>query len=109
MIISGGVNIYPAEIEAVISENGAVEDVAVIGVPNDEFGEEVKAIVAVSDPAVDRDALGEELIGACREKLAGYKRPRSVDFVDEMPRTGTGKILKRALREPYWADTGRTI
>lgn len=109
MIISGGVNIYPAEIEAVISESPAVEDVAVIGVPNDEFGEEVKAIVAVSDPAVDRTALEATLIEACGEKLAGYKRPRSVDFVDEMPRTGTGKILKRALREPYWADAGRTI
>ncbi|GJM39180.1 MAG: hypothetical protein DHS20C19_25470 [Acidimicrobiales bacterium] len=109
MIISGGVNIYPAEIEAVISENAAVEDVAVIGVPNEEFGEEVKAIVAVSDSSVDRAELGDALIEACREKLAGYKRPRSVDFVDEMPRTGTGKILKRALREPYWADSGRTI
>ncbi|MDW3219556.1 MAG: AMP-binding protein [Acidimicrobiales bacterium] len=109
MIISGGVNIYPAEIEAIISENDAVEDVAVIGVPNEEFGEEVKAIVAVSDPTVDRDALADALIDACREKLAGYKRPRSVDFVDEMPRTGTGKILKRELREPYWADAGRTI
>ncbi|MEM7139748.1 MAG: AMP-binding protein [Actinomycetota bacterium] len=109
MIISGGVNIYPAEIEAVISENDVVEDVAVIGVPNEEFGEEVKAVVAVSDATVDRDALAETLLGACREKLAGYKRPRSVDFVDEMPRTGTGKILKRALREPYWADAGRSI
>jgi long-chain acyl-CoA synthetase len=108
MIISGGVNIYPAEIEAVLAEHPAVVDVAVIGVPNDEFGEEVKAVVELSGPA-DPDAVSAELIAAARERLAGYKCPRSVDVVAEMPRTGTGKILKRDLREPYWADAGRTI
>ncbi len=108
MIISGGVNIYPAEIEAVLAEHPCVVDVAVIGVPNEEFGEEVKAVVELSDGA-DPDAVGAELIAAARERLAGYKCPRSVDVVAEMPRTGTGKILKRDLREPYWADTGRAI
>ncbi|MFT5200962.1 MAG: long-chain acyl-CoA synthetase [Candidatus Aldehydirespiratoraceae bacterium] len=109
MIISGGVNIYPAEIEAVLADHPAVSDVAVIGVPNEEFGEEVKAIVQLSDGGFDADGVAAALLAACSEKLAGYKRPRSVDFIDEMPRTGTGKILKRELREPYWADSGRAI
>ena len=108
MIISGGVNIYPAEIETVLVEHPDVADVAVIGVPNEEFGEEVKAVIAVAAD-VDRAALEAELVAACAQKLAGYKRPRSFDFVDEMPRTGTGKILKRELRDPYWADAGRAI
>ena len=109
MIISGGVNIYPAEIEAVIAEHPDVADIAVIGVPNEEFGEEVKAVVEVS-PGVDvNDDLASELLRLCAEKLAGYKRPRSVDFIVEMPRTGTGKILKRELRTPYWQDSGRSI
>ncbi len=109
MIISGGVNIYPAEIEAVIAEHGDVADVAVIGVPNDEFGEEVKAVVEVSAGVEANDDLAAELVRRCHEKLAGYKRPRSVDFVVSMPRTGTGKILKRELREPYWAGYERSI
>jgi long-chain acyl-CoA synthetase len=109
MIISGGVNIYPAEIEAVLAENEAVEDVAVIGVPNEEFGEEVKAIVQLSGESVDRDQLEEQLMTSCRDRLAGYKRPRSIDFIEALPRTGTGKILKRELRAPYWADSGRSI
>ncbi len=109
MIISGGVNIYPAEIESVLAENPAVGDVAVIGVPNDEFGEEVKAIIQPAEGTVADDTLAATLLAECRERLAGYKCPRSVDFVDELPRTGTGKILKRELRGPYWADAGRTI
>ena len=109
MIISGGVNIYPAEIEAVVAEHPDVADIAVIGVPNEEFGEEVKAVVEVS-PGVDvNDDLAAELLRLCTEKLASYKRPRSVDFVVEMPRTGTGKVLKRELRTPYWQDSGRSI
>lgn len=108
MVISGGVNIYPAEIEAVIAEHPAVADVAVIGVPNEEFGEEVKAVVELSTD-IEHEALEAELLGACRERLAGYKCPRSIDVIEDMPRTGTGKILKRELREPYWADSGRTI
>jgi long-chain acyl-CoA synthetase len=109
MIISGGVNIYPAEIEAVLAENEAVSDVAVIGVPNEEFGEEVKAIVQLSDEVADLEKLEGQLMDACRERLAGYKRPKSIDFIEELPRTGTGKILKRELREPYWVDSGRSI
>jgi long-chain acyl-CoA synthetase len=109
MIISGGVNIYPAEIEAVLAENEDVSDVAVIGVPNEEFGEEVKAIVQFRSGVVDLDQLEQNLLVSCRDRLAGYKRPRSIDFLEELPRTGTGKILKRELRAPYWADSGRSI
>jgi len=109
MIISGGVNIYPAEIEAVIAEHTAVADVAVIGVPNDEWGEEIKALIEPTSKTVDQDQLRSDVLAACEEKLARYKRPRSIDFVDELPRTGTGKILKRQLRAPYWADAGRSI
>jgi len=108
MIISGGVNIYPAEIEGVIGGHNDVTDVAVIGVPNDEYGEEVKAIVVAGD-GIDTETLAETLRAFCREQLAGYKVPRSIDFSDALPRTGTGKIQKRKLRETYWTDTDRTI
>jgi long-chain acyl-CoA synthetase len=109
MIISGGVNIYPAEIEGVLGGHDAVADVAVIGVPNDEFGEEVKAIVAVTDGVVADAALAEELRTYCRDQLAGYKVPRSIDFLPELPSTGTGKIQKAKLREPYWVGQQRQI
>jgi long-chain acyl-CoA synthetase len=109
MIIAGGVNIYPAEIESVLAEHEAVGDVAVIGVPDDEFGEAVKAVIQPRDPDGGGPALEGELLELCRHRLAGYKRPRSVDWVAELPRTGTGKILKRELRAPYWEGTGRKI
>jgi acyl-CoA synthetase (AMP-forming)/AMP-acid ligase II len=103
MIISGGVNIYPAETENVLINHPAVTDVAVIGVPNEEFGEEVKAIV---QPANWQDAgpeLVEALLNYCRDRLADVKCPRSVDFVEELPRLPTGKLQKKLLRAPYWA------
>ncbi len=106
MIISGGVNIYPAEIEAVLTAHPAVADVAVIGVPDDRWGESVKAVVELRPGA---NATAEELITYCGEQLADYKRPRSVDFVEEMPRNPTGKLLKTLIREPYWKGTGRRI
>ena len=109
MIISGGVNIYPAEIEAVIAEHDGVADVSVIGIPNEEFGEEIKAIIECSESFVGNDDFTREILLLCNNKLAGYKRPKSIDYVDELPRTGTGKILKRTLREPYWADHERNI
>ena len=109
MVISGGVNIYPAEIEGVLGGHPDVADVAVIGIPDDEFGETVKAIV-VPGPGLTDDADGaERLLTHCREHLAGYKTPRSIDFVPELPRTGTGKVKKAVLREPYWAGTDRSI
>jgi len=106
MIISGGVNIYPAEIEAVLASHPGVMDVGVIGVPDEEFGESVKAIVQLRAGA---SATADELMAFCADRLAGYKKPRSVDFVDEMPRDAAGKLLKRKLRERYWAATGRSI
>jgi long-chain acyl-CoA synthetase len=109
MIISGGVNIYPAEIEGVLAVHPEVADVAVIGVPDEEFGESVKAIVEVAHGATPGHELAARLVAYCREHLAGYKAPRSVDFIDEIPRTGTGKIQKKPLREPYWAGHDRRI
>jgi len=109
MIISGGVNIYPAEIEGVLAAHPAVADVAVIGVPDDEFGENVKGIVEVAEGHTAGDALAAELIAHCRSLLAGYKAPKSIDFIESMPRTATGKIQKRPLREPYWAGLDRRV
>jgi acyl-CoA synthetase (AMP-forming)/AMP-acid ligase II len=106
MIVSGGENIYPAELETVLADHPGVGDVAVIGVPDDRWGESVKAIV-VRRP--DSGLTAEELIDWSRERLAGFKRPRSVDFVDSIPRNPTGKILKRGLREPYWAERARQV
>ena len=106
MIISGGVNIYPAEIEACLHGHPAVRDVAVIGVPDDQWGESVKAVVAVQPGATHGD---QELIDWCRGRIADYKRPRSVDFVEDLPRDQAGKLLKRQIRERYWAGTGRHI
>jgi len=101
MIISGGVNIYPQEVENLLTLHPDVLDVAVIGVPNADMGEEVKAVVIPSDPArVDR-GLEQELIAYCRDNLAHYKCPRSVDFVDQLPRAPTGKLQKRLLRDQY--------
>jgi long-chain acyl-CoA synthetase len=109
MIISGGVNIYPQEIENVLVTHPKVLDVAVIGVPNDEFGEEVKAIVQpVLVDAAGPD-LAEELIEHCRAQLAAYKCPRSIDFEAELPRLPTGKLYKRLLRDRYWAGQAKRI
>jgi long-chain acyl-CoA synthetase len=109
MIISGGVNIYPAEIEGVLAAHPAVHDVAVFGVPDDEYGEAVKAAVQVADGVGESDALTDELLAYCRARLAGYKVPRTVDYARELPRSPTGKLYKRLLRDPYWSGTGRQI
>ncbi|WP_246453607.1 AMP-binding enzyme [Nonomuraea dietziae] len=101
MIISGGVNIYPQEAENVLSVHPKVADVAVFGVPDEEMGEQVKAVVQPADPAEAGPALEAELIEYCRERLAAYKCPKSVDFRDELPRHPTGKLYKRLLREEY--------
>jgi long-chain acyl-CoA synthetase len=109
MIISGGVNIYPAEIEGVLCDHPAVLDAAVFGIPNEEFGEEVKAAVELVPGRAAGPALEQELVAYCRERLAGYKVPRSVDFADALPRHPTGKLYKRLLRDAYWKGTGRRI
>ncbi|MEY4861986.1 MAG: hypothetical protein RLZ51_81, partial [Pseudomonadota bacterium] len=109
MIISGGVNVYPAEIEAVLAAHPAVHDVAEIGVPNAEFGEEVKAVVQLVPGHEQSAALLEALAQHCRLSLAGYKQPRSFDFIESLPRTETGKLYKRMLREAYWQGQPRRI
>jgi acyl-CoA synthetase (AMP-forming)/AMP-acid ligase II len=106
LIVSGGVNIYPAEIEQVLLTHPQVADVVAIGVPNAEMGEEVKALVIPRDPAAPPSA--EELTEFCRSRLAGFKCPRTVDFVSDVGRNALGKVNKRALRAPYW-PTDRTI
>ena len=104
MIVSGGENVYPAEVENVLAKHPGVADVAVIGVPDDRWGEAVKAIVVAHDGA---SVTEDELIAFAREHLAGYKLPKSVDFAEELPRNPSGKLLKRELRAPYWA--GATV
>jgi long-chain acyl-CoA synthetase len=106
MIVSGGVNIYPAEIEAAISRHPAVQDVAVIGVPDEEFGEQVKAFVELKP---GRTAEPAEILADCAGTLASYKRPRSLDIVAELPRNTMGKLLKRELRDPYWKGRERNV
>jgi len=107
MIISGGVNIYPAEIEAALVTHPQVADAGVFGIPNDEFGEEVKAAVELVDGA-DPEVVEADLRRLCHDQLAGYMAPRSYDF-GPLPRTATGKLPKRVLRAPYWEGTGRSI
>ena len=109
MIISGGVNIYPQECENVLVTHPAVVDAAVFGVPNEEFGEEVKAVVQPRDMREAGKALEEELLAFCRAHLSPIKCPRSVDFEAELPRHPTGKLYKRLLRDRYWAGRGNKL
>ncbi|MGV0788243.1 long-chain-fatty-acid--CoA ligase [Mycolicibacterium sp. XJ2] len=106
MIVSGGENVYPTEIENVLMTHPDIADVAVIGVPDPTWGEAVKAVVV---PAVGCSPSGADLLAYARERLAGFKLPKSVSFAEDLPRTPSGKILKRALREPYWEGVGRRI
>jgi acyl-CoA synthetase (AMP-forming)/AMP-acid ligase II len=106
MIVSGGENVYSVEVENALSLHPAVASVAVIGVPHEQWGEAVKAVV-VMRPGQKPDAA--ELINFCRSRLAGYKVPKSIDFIDAMPMTATGKISKRALRDPYWTGMQRSV
>jgi long-chain acyl-CoA synthetase len=109
MIISGGVNIYPAEIEAVFFAHPKVGDVAVFGIPNSEWGEEVKAVVEPRSGIKSDKKLEQELIDYCSEKLAKFKVPRTIDFIKQMPRDPNGKLYKRKLRDPYWKDAKKLI
>jgi long-chain acyl-CoA synthetase len=109
VIISGGVNVYPAEIDAVLLRHPAVADVATVGVPDEEWGEQVKAVVHPRPDVVPTEQLAQELIDLCREHLAHYKCPRTVDFVDELPRHDTGKIYRRKVRQRYWEGREKSI
>jgi long-chain acyl-CoA synthetase len=102
MIISGGVNVYPQEAENLLINHPRVMDCAVFGVPNADFGEEVKAVVQPRDMADAGPALAEELIAYCKQQLSAIKCPRSIDFEAELPRHPTGKLYKRLLRDRYW-------
>lgn len=106
MIVSGGENVYPRTVENILFEHPAIADAAVISVPDDRWGETVKAVVALRPGTTSSE---EEIIEFCRTRLGGFERPRSVDFVDALPRNPTGKVLKRVLREPYWAGRARRV
>lgn len=109
MIISGGVNIYPQEIEDTMILHAKVADVAVVGVPNEEMGEEVKAVIQPEAGLVADDALAAELMDYAREHIAHYKCPRSIDFMEELPRLPTGKLYKRIIKDAYWGKTDSRI
>ena len=106
MVISGGENIYPREIEEILVRHPAVREAAVIGVPDDKWGEAIKAVVALAPGA---NSSEEELIAFCKDHLASYKKPKFVDFVEELPKNNYGKVVKRELRERYWADRDRQV
>jgi long-chain acyl-CoA synthetase len=106
MVISGGANIYPAEVEAVLSAHPVVADCAVFGIPDDEWGEQVKAAVEFE---LGTSVSEDELIKWCRDRLAGFKCPRSVDVHLAMPREASGKLKKRRLRDVYWEQSDRAI
>ena len=108
-IISGGVNIYPAEVEHVLAEHPAVADVGVFGIPDDEWGESVKAAVELTPGFAPSPELEAEILAFTRERLADYKLPRSIDFEAELPRHPTGKLYIRRLRDRYWRDRDRKI
>jgi fatty-acyl-CoA synthase len=106
MIISGGENIYPAEVESAICDHPDVAEVAVIGVPDEKWGEAVKAIVVMKP---GKKATPSDIINFTRERIAGFKTPKSVDFIEALPRNASGKILRRHLRDPYWAGKDRQV
>jgi acyl-CoA synthetase (AMP-forming)/AMP-acid ligase II len=106
MIVSGALNVYPSEVERVLYEHPTVFECAVIGVPHEVWGEAVKAVIVLKEGT---SVSEQELIAFCKERLADYKSPKSVDFVEQLPRNLTGKVLRRILRESYWQDRDRKI
>jgi acyl-CoA synthetase (AMP-forming)/AMP-acid ligase II len=106
MIISGGENIYPAEVESAICDHPDVAEVAVVGVPDETWGEAVKAIVVMKP---GKKLTATDIINFTRERIAGFKTPKTVDFIEALPRNASGKILRRHLRDPYWAGKDRQV
>ena len=109
MIISGGANIYPAEIESVFLMHPKVQDVAVFGIPNEEWGEEIKAVVELNDEEITEEDIKNDLMEFASENLAKMKHPRSIDLIDKLPRDENGKLFKRKLRDPYWENQDRQV
>ena len=109
MIISGGAIIYPAEIESAFLMHPAVADVAVFGIPNEEWGEEVKAVIELNNDHQESDELLATLMHFAQENLAKMKLPRSIDFIEKLPRDENGKLYKRRLRDPYWKDHSSNV
>ena len=109
VIISGGVNIYPAQIESALLEVASVADCCVVGIPNEEWGEEVRAVIQLEDGFTANDATAEALHAHCRASLSGYQVPRAVDYDDALPRTETGKLARRSVRERYWVGRDRRL
>ena len=109
MIISGGANIYPAEIENVLLSHPKVGDAAVFGIPHEDWGEEVKAVIEPAEGVEGDDALAQEILEFCAGRLAKFKTPKTIDFTNEMPRDPNGKLYKRKLRDPYWEGVQRAL
>ncbi|MOA26133.1 Long-chain-fatty-acid--CoA ligase FadD13 [compost metagenome] len=106
MIVTGGENVYSAEVESALARHPEVIGVAVIGIPHERWGEAVHAVVVLKPGS---DTSGEQLIEHCRQRIASYKCPKSIEFRDSLPLSGAGKILKRDLREPYWKGRARAV
>jgi acyl-CoA synthetase (AMP-forming)/AMP-acid ligase II len=106
MIVSGGFNVYPNEVESVLYQHPAVFEVCVVGVPDERWGESVKAVVVLKPGA---QATADDLVAVCRDRIAGYKLPRSVDFVNELPKNASGKLARKEVKERYWAGQERRV
>jgi acyl-CoA synthetase (AMP-forming)/AMP-acid ligase II len=106
MLVSGGFNIYPSEIEAALAQHPAVYEVCVVGVPDDHWGEVVKAVVVLRQ---GQQASEEDIIAFCKDRLADFKKPRSVDFVTELPKNSNGKLSRKDVRERYWQGRDRKV
>ncbi|MEZ5939176.1 MAG: AMP-binding protein [Hyphomonadaceae bacterium] len=109
LIISGGVNIYPVAIDEVIIRHPAIADAAVVGVPNEDWGEEIKAVVELKPGYEPGDELVQSILDFAKESLPGFQRPRTIDFVEALPRSAAGKVLRQQVRDPYWKDRKRAI
>ena len=106
MLVTGGFNVYPTEVEAVLAQHPAISESCVIGIPDERWGETVKAVVVLRQ---GMKATGDEIMHFCQDRLAGFKRPRSVDFTAALPRNANGKISRKDVREPYWQGRARRV